>query len=85
MHPCIAWDKVDNLSPQCTPQVLPSIELYAQPVTHPEEVEETIGILMEVEPLDYMKLEDLGLNTYSHDLFPTSREFPSVDEPKPQP
>nr|GEV21334.1 hypothetical protein [Tanacetum cinerariifolium] len=32
-----------------------------------------------------MKLENLGLNTCSHDLFPCSREFPSVDEPEPQP
>ncbi|GKA13934.1 hypothetical protein Tco_0693580 [Tanacetum coccineum] len=43
---CMAWlddepigdldtmeDKVDNPSPQCTPQVLPSIELYTPPVT----------------------------------------------------
>ncbi|GJT92960.1 hypothetical protein Tco_0943003 [Tanacetum coccineum] len=65
MPKCMAWlddepigdldmmeDKVDNLSPQCTPQVLPSIELYTLLVTHPEEVEETIGIPMEVEPLD---------------------------------
>ncbi|GJR36750.1 hypothetical protein Tco_1212434 [Tanacetum coccineum] len=61
---CMAWlddeligdldtieDKVDNPSPQCTPQVLPSIELYTPPVTHPKEVENTIGISMEVEPL----------------------------------
>ncbi|GJW28413.1 hypothetical protein Tco_0045288 [Tanacetum coccineum] len=40
---------------------------------------------MEVKPLDHTKLEDLGLNTCSHDLFPSSREFPSVDEPEPQP
>ncbi|GJZ17458.1 hypothetical protein Tco_0553581 [Tanacetum coccineum] len=40
---------------------------------------------MEVEPLDHIKLEDLGLNTCSHDLFPSSREFPSVDELEPQP
>ncbi|GKA92896.1 hypothetical protein Tco_0814821 [Tanacetum coccineum] len=39
---------------------------------------------MEVEPLDHTKLEDLGLNTCSHDLFLSSRENPSVDEPKPQ-
>ncbi|GJX72840.1 hypothetical protein Tco_0311435 [Tanacetum coccineum] len=39
---------------------------------------------MEVEPLDHTKLEDLGLNTCSHDLFPSSREFPSVDESEPQ-
>ncbi|GKA91655.1 hypothetical protein Tco_0813580 [Tanacetum coccineum] len=97
MPKCMAWlddepigdldtmeDKVDNPSPQCTPQVLPSIELYTPPVTHPEEVEETIGIPMEVEPLDHMKLEDLGLNTNTHDLFLSSKGFPSVDEPEPQ-
>ncbi|GKA28923.1 hypothetical protein Tco_0715168 [Tanacetum coccineum] len=61
MPKCMAWlddepigdlgtmeDKVDNLSSQCTPQVLPSIELYTPPETHPKEVEETIGILTEV-------------------------------------
>ncbi|GJW22976.1 hypothetical protein Tco_0033598 [Tanacetum coccineum] len=66
---CVAWlddepvgdldtieDKIDNLSPQCTPQVLPSIELYTPPVTHPEEVEETIGIPVEV-IFDEKKLE----------------------------
>nr|GEY25641.1 hypothetical protein [Tanacetum cinerariifolium] len=52
-----------NTSPQSTPPVLPSFELYTQPVTYPEEVEETIGILMEVEPLGETQLEDLGLNT----------------------
>ncbi|GJX89536.1 hypothetical protein Tco_0341550 [Tanacetum coccineum] len=45
---CTMEDKVDNPSPQCTPQVLPSIELYTPPVTHPKEVEETIGIPIEV-------------------------------------
>nr|GEX84267.1 hypothetical protein [Tanacetum cinerariifolium]GEY46957.1 hypothetical protein [Tanacetum cinerariifolium] len=97
MPKCMAWlhdepkgdvdtmeDKVDNSSPQCTPQVLPSIELYTPLVTHPEEVEETIGIPMEVEPLDHMKLEHLGLNINTHDLFLSSKGFPSVDEPTPQ-
>ncbi|GJS66790.1 hypothetical protein Tco_0681354 [Tanacetum coccineum] len=78
-------DKVDNPSPQSTPQVLPLFEVYTSPVTYPKEVEETIGVPMEVEPLDHTKLEDLGLNTCSHDLFPSSREFPSIDEPEPQP
>ncbi|GKE45778.1 hypothetical protein Tco_1473062 [Tanacetum coccineum] len=85
MHPCLVWDKVDNPSPQSTPQVLLSFKVYTPPVTYPKEVDETIGIPMEVEPLDHMKLEDLGLNTCNHDLFPNSREFPSVDEPEPQP
>ncbi|GKA51280.1 hypothetical protein Tco_0744476 [Tanacetum coccineum] len=39
---------------------------------------------MEVEPLDHTKLEDLGFNTCSHDLFLSSREIPSVDGPEPQ-
>nr|GEW70905.1 ribonuclease H-like domain-containing protein [Tanacetum cinerariifolium] len=64
-------------------QVLLSFEEYTPPVTYPKEVDDTIGILMEVEPLDHMKLEDLGLNTCSHDLFLISRESPSFDEPDP--
>ncbi|GKC75445.1 hypothetical protein Tco_1126219 [Tanacetum coccineum] len=96
MPKCMAWlddepigdldtieDKVDNPSPQCTPQVLPLIELYTLPVTHPKEVEETIEIPVEVEPLDHMKLEDLGFNTNTHDLFLSFKGFPSVDEPEP--
>ncbi|GJU11236.1 hypothetical protein Tco_1133632 [Tanacetum coccineum] len=47
---CIAWDKVDNTSPQSNPQVLPSFEVYTPPVTYPKEVEEIIGIPMEAEP-----------------------------------
>ncbi|GJY29554.1 hypothetical protein Tco_0405321 [Tanacetum coccineum] len=94
MPKCMAWlddkpigdmeDKVDNPSPQSTPQVLLSIEVYTPPVTHPGEVEETIGILMEVGPSDHMKLEDLGLNTNTRDIFLSSKGFPSVDEPEPQ-
>ncbi|GKC30179.1 hypothetical protein Tco_1037473 [Tanacetum coccineum] len=54
------------------------------PVTHPKEVDETIGIPMEVEPLDHTQLEDLGLNTYNHDIPLSSMEIPCVDELKPQ-
>nr|GEW21136.1 hypothetical protein [Tanacetum cinerariifolium] len=39
---------------------------------------------MEVEPLDHTKLEDFDLNICSHDIFLSSREIPSVDEPEPQ-
>ncbi|GJV83607.1 hypothetical protein Tco_1523505 [Tanacetum coccineum] len=35
---------VGNTSPQSTPLVLPSFEVYTPPMTYPEEVEETIGI-----------------------------------------
>ncbi|GJX96746.1 hypothetical protein Tco_0352544 [Tanacetum coccineum] len=86
---CMSWldacdePKVDNISPQSTPYVLLSFEVYTPPVTYPKEVDETIGIPMEVERLDHTRLEDLGLNTCSHDLFLNSREIPSVDEPEP--
>ncbi|GJS66057.1 hypothetical protein Tco_0680621 [Tanacetum coccineum] len=94
---CMAWlddepigdqdtmeDKVDNPSPQSTPQFLPSFEVYTPPVTYPKEIDETIGIPMEVEPLDHTKLEDLGLNTCNHDIPLSFREIPSVDELEPQ-
>jgi hypothetical protein len=75
-------DEVNNISPQNTQ---PSFEAHTPPVTYPEEVEETLGIPMEVEPLDQAPLEDIGLNTCSYNLTPSSREFPNVDEPEPQP
>ncbi|GJV58535.1 hypothetical protein Tco_1459540 [Tanacetum coccineum] len=52
MHRGIAWDKVENSNPQSTPQVLTSFEKNTPPVTYPDEVEEIIGISIEVEPLD---------------------------------
>ncbi|GJU95659.1 hypothetical protein Tco_1320415 [Tanacetum coccineum] len=78
-------DEVGNLCPRSTPHVLPSFEEYTTPVTYPEEVEETLGTLMKVEPLDKTQLEEVGLNYCSHDLFLSSSEVPSVDEPEPQP
>ncbi|GJT58918.1 hypothetical protein Tco_1002451 [Tanacetum coccineum] len=85
MHRGIAWDKVENPDPQSTPQVLSSFEEYTPPVTYPEEIEETLGIPIEVEPLDETPLEDLGLNTCNHDIPLSSKEIASIDEPKPQP
>ncbi|GKB81316.1 hypothetical protein Tco_0948211 [Tanacetum coccineum] len=85
MHRGIAWDKVENSDLQSTPQVLPSIEEYTPPVTCPDEVEETLGTPIEVEPLDETQLEDLGLNTCNHDIPLSNREVPSFDEPEPQP
>ncbi|GJS67510.1 hypothetical protein Tco_0682074 [Tanacetum coccineum] len=58
-------DKVDNPSPQSTPQVLPSFEVYTPPVTYPEEVEEALGTPIQVKPLEETQLEDLGWNTYA--------------------
>ncbi|GJR45129.1 hypothetical protein Tco_1313232 [Tanacetum coccineum] len=78
-------DELENLSPQSIPQVLPSFEVYTSPVTYPEEVEETIGIPIEVELLDETQLEDLNLNTCNNDIPLSSREVPSIDEPEPQP
>ncbi|GJR31662.1 hypothetical protein Tco_1107894 [Tanacetum coccineum] len=78
-------DKVDNPSPQSTPQVLLSFEVYTPPVTYPEEVEETLGIPIEVEPLEETQLDDLDLNTCNHDIPLSSREVPIFDELEPQP
>nr|GEU69747.1 valine N-monooxygenase 1-like [Tanacetum cinerariifolium] len=65
------------------PKCMSWLDAYDEPIGDLEEVKESIGILIEVEPLDHMKLEDLGLNTCSHDLFVSSREIPSIDEPEP--
>ncbi|GJY22603.1 hypothetical protein Tco_0396261 [Tanacetum coccineum] len=81
MHRGIAWDMVENLNPQ----VLPSFEENTPHVTYLDEVEETIGLPIEVEPLDKTPLEDLGLNTYNHDISLNSKEISSFDEPEPQP
>ncbi|GJY30117.1 hypothetical protein Tco_0413612 [Tanacetum coccineum] len=83
MHEGIPWDKVKNPNPQSTPQVLLSFEEYTPPVTYPDEVEETLGTPIEVEPLDETQLEDLGLNTYNHDLPLSSGEVPSQPQPLP--
>nr|GEV31010.1 putative reverse transcriptase domain-containing protein [Tanacetum cinerariifolium] len=58
---------------------------YTPPVTYLEEVEDTFGTPIEVEPLDETQLEDLGLNTCNHDLPLSPREVLSFYEPKPQP
>ncbi|GKB24744.1 hypothetical protein Tco_0864145 [Tanacetum coccineum] len=68
-----------------TSKVLLSFEENTPPVTYPDEVEEIIGIPIEVEPLDETPLEDLGLNTGNHDILLSLREIPSLDEPEPQP
>ncbi|GKD15454.1 hypothetical protein Tco_1199861 [Tanacetum coccineum] len=72
-------------SPESTIQTLPSFKEYTPPVTYQEEVEETLGTLVEVEPLDETQLEDLGLTTYNHDISLSSKEVSCFDEPKHQP
>nr|GEZ74663.1 hypothetical protein [Tanacetum cinerariifolium] len=81
---CDMEDKVNNTSPKSAPQVLPSFVVYTSPVTYPEEVDETKGISMEIEPLDHTQLEDLGLNTCNHDIPLIFKEIPSVDDLEPQ-
>ncbi|GJT73289.1 hypothetical protein Tco_1032575 [Tanacetum coccineum] len=54
-------------------------------MTYLEEVEETIGTPIEVDPLDETQLEDLRLNTCNHDIPLSNREVPSFNEPDPQP
>ncbi|GKD52733.1 hypothetical protein Tco_1281709 [Tanacetum coccineum] len=79
-----AWNRFKDLLLKFSHHVLPSFEENTPPVTYPDEVEEIIGILIEVEPLHEPQLEDLGLNTYDHDIPLNSREIPSIDEPEPQ-
>ncbi|GKC62807.1 hypothetical protein Tco_1095405 [Tanacetum coccineum] len=77
--------KIKNItSPQSTPQVLPSIEENTPPVTYPEDIEETLGTPIEVEPLNETKLEEVGLN-FNHNTPLSSREIPNFDGPEPQP
>nr|GEV11168.1 probable WRKY transcription factor 2 [Tanacetum cinerariifolium] len=71
-------------SPESTIQTLPSFEEYTPPVTYSEEVEMTLGTLIEVEPLNETKLEEVGLNC-NHNTPLSSREVPSFDKPVPQP
>ncbi|GJZ77692.1 hypothetical protein Tco_0642364 [Tanacetum coccineum] len=75
----------ENSNSQITLQVLSSFVENTPPMTYPGEVEEIIRIPIEVEPLDEIPLEDLGLNTCNHDIPLSSREIPNFDEPKPQP
>nr|GEU65474.1 ribonuclease H-like domain-containing protein [Tanacetum cinerariifolium] len=77
-------NEVGVTSPKSTAQILPSFEEYMPPVTYPKEVEKTLGTLIEVEPLNETKLEEVGLN-YNHNTPFSSREIPSFDGPKPQP
>ncbi|GJZ83541.1 hypothetical protein Tco_0648714 [Tanacetum coccineum] len=63
------------------PRCMSWLDAYDEPI----EVEETVGIPMEVEPLDETQLEDLGLNTCNYDIPLSSREVFSSDEPEPQP
>ncbi|GKD34470.1 hypothetical protein Tco_1249979 [Tanacetum coccineum] len=80
MHRNIAWDKVENLNLQNTPQVPPSFEEATSLVTYPGEVDETIGTPIEVEPLNEIKLEKVGLNC-NHNTPLSSREVPSPEPP----
>ncbi|GKC46150.1 hypothetical protein Tco_1063872 [Tanacetum coccineum] len=68
------------------PKCMSWLDAYDDPIGDMEDKEDNLSpqrIPMEVEPLDHTKLEDLGLNTCSHDLFLSSREIPSVDELEP--
>ncbi|GJX30605.1 hypothetical protein Tco_0238684 [Tanacetum coccineum] len=71
----------------CT--ILPSPPLVRESTFgfKPDDVEEIIGIPIEVERLDEIPLEDVGLNTCNHDIPLSSREILNFDvsEPQPQP
>ncbi|GJU38486.1 hypothetical protein Tco_1191443 [Tanacetum coccineum] len=77
-------NEVGVTSPKSTTQTLPLFKEYTPPVTYPEEVEKTLGTLIKVEPLNEIKLEEVGLNS-NHDTPFSSREVPSFDGPEPYP
>ncbi|GKC73604.1 hypothetical protein Tco_1119487 [Tanacetum coccineum] len=76
-------NEVGLTSPESTTQNLLSFEEYTPPMTYPEEVEKTLGTLIEVEPLNETKLEEVGLNC-NHNTPLNSKEVPSFDGPEPQ-
>ncbi|GJT49785.1 hypothetical protein Tco_0975942 [Tanacetum coccineum] len=78
----ISKQEVANLKAQAK-RLFGNEDVWVQ--MHREEVEETLGIPIEVEPLDETPLEDLGLNTCNHYIPISSMEIPSIDEPEPQP
>ncbi|GKD97509.1 hypothetical protein Tco_1381406 [Tanacetum coccineum] len=53
------------------------IDAYDEPI----EVEETLGTLMEEEPLDQTQLEDVSFDSYDYNLSLSSREVPSSFSP----
>ncbi|GJT87557.1 hypothetical protein Tco_1069274 [Tanacetum coccineum] len=77
-------NEVGVTSPESTTQTLLSFKEYTPPVTYPEEVEKTLGTLIEVEHLNETKLEEVGLNC-NHNTPLSSREVPSFDGSEPQP
>ncbi|GJZ19806.1 hypothetical protein Tco_0556396 [Tanacetum coccineum] len=77
-------NEVGVTSPKSTTQTLPSFEEYTLPMTYPEEVEKTLGTLIEVEPLNETKIKEVGVNC-NHNTPLSSRKVPSFDGPEPQP
>nr|GEZ24011.1 hypothetical protein [Tanacetum cinerariifolium] len=77
-------NKVGVTSPESTTQSLLLFEEYTPPVTYSEEVEKTLKTLIEVQPLNETKLEELGLNCNHNTPF-SSREVSSFNGSKPQP
>ncbi|GJR56710.1 hypothetical protein Tco_1407231 [Tanacetum coccineum] len=57
---------------------------YDEPIGDLDMMEDKVDNPSPQKPLNQTQLEDLGLNTYSHDISFSFRELPNVDEPKPQ-
>nr|GEV87034.1 RNA-directed DNA polymerase, eukaryota [Tanacetum cinerariifolium] len=65
-------NEVGVTSLESTIQTLPSFEEYTSPVTYPEEVKNTLGTSIKVEPLNETKLEEVGLNCNHNTPFSSS-------------
>nr|GEU75788.1 hypothetical protein [Tanacetum cinerariifolium] len=75
---------IANPNAQIVRDEMVKVQEYTSPVTYPNEVEKTLGTLIEVEPLNETKLEEVGLNCNQNTPL-SSREVPSFDQPEPQP
>ncbi|GKC51330.1 hypothetical protein Tco_1074075, partial [Tanacetum coccineum] len=74
------WDNPPNIISE---QEVANLKAQAKRLFGNEDV--WVEMHREVEPLDKTQLEDLGLNTYNHDIPLSNREVPSFDESEPQP
>ncbi|GJS88716.1 hypothetical protein Tco_0771352 [Tanacetum coccineum] len=73
MHTGYSMGYGGKFKPTKYPTSPPSFKENTSPVTYSDEVEETIGLPIKVEPFYETPLEDLALNTCNHDIPLSSR------------
>ncbi|GKA57835.1 hypothetical protein Tco_0757023 [Tanacetum coccineum] len=79
----ISDETIANPNAQIVGDDMVRVQEYTLPVIYPEEVEETLGTPIEVDPFNKTQLKDLGLNACNHDIPLSSWEVPSFNEMTP--